>query len=874
MRGGTMKNCKIFFIIILLMLLSSFLYAEGSWHPEKTYWPRTLIDSSQTAINEVKARVTVAPFISIYNNIKTKSDVDYATCTTEVQKAVVARCAAFRFFIDDVTAYGDKVMAYLLGMQRESYSSLEEQYKNILWDSEMLSLACIAYDFLKGNNYGFAGNEETVRAKIQDIAADMYYDLVSSSPWSGLHLLWEIGFGEQINYGVKFASALGMCAIVLNTETPIDTDKQPETWINYTMQKTDLQFSNWLVNEQGMWAEGPHYLSFTASSFLPFAISHNNFVNGQSEYYDGELLPPLTQNDNFQAITEWGIKIRQPNGARPNFDDSFLDPYFFNGMLAEIYGNDILAWDFVDSSEPYFVGATSNNIDVEMICTYDDTAYPGTTPPNFSPTQIMPDAGQAVFRSDWGEDAVYMCALAENGQAREGGHTHEHPDNGSFIIYALGELLAMDSGYISWEKRDSVRYAKNHSMILVDGEGPPAATLTTAEGTDATIGIYYDTEGLDCAQIYTNYQDTDFFRMFTFINDSYFTITDMIASSSAHDYSFLLHGNGGGSTGNGFSLGTNGSVYSVNDVDLNFFINTANPMNLDNYDDDHDDGTYDVPATHTVTRAQVNAQFGLFTSFLIPTLATTKDITYTPINTDSTCGGTIEIGSEKVIHMGNGSNSLQTLDFFGTSLEYDALVLHVAQNGDIPRNIQLTSGQTFNYSSTPLIYSDVEVVLALNIGATSADGYVSEECVVEFFTGNFPSSVTGGILIGFDEGISTISFSEDTNFEIDVVWSLDYAVNPDPSQNYYDLSIYPNPFNENNEISFTLSVPQNVKIEVFNLRGQKIKILTHEDYGIGSHSVVWDGKNQSGKNVANGTYLYKIHFNKGDTILRKVNILK
>jgi len=139
----------------------------------------------------------------------------------------------------------------------------------------------------------------------------------------------------------------------------------------------------------------------------------------------------------------------------------------------------------------------------------------------------------------------------------------------------------------------------------------------------------------------------------------------------------------------------------------------------------------------------------------------------------------VRMGSEKIIHMGNGSNSLQTVDFFGTSLEYDALVLHVAQNGDIPRNIQLTSGQTFNYSSTPLIYSDVEVVLALNIGATSADGYVSEECVVEFFTGNFPSSVTGGILIGFDEGISTISFSEDTNFEIDVVWSLDYAVNPD-----------------------------------------------------------------------------------------------
>ncbi|MDP8313711.1 MAG: heparinase II/III family protein [Candidatus Celaenobacter antarcticus] len=869
-----MKSCKIFFIIILLMLLSSFLYAEGSWHPGKTYWPRTLIDSSQAAIDYVRTRVTVEPYLSIYNTIKIKSDVDYAACTTELQKAVVARCAAFRFFIDEVTEYGDKAVDYLLVMQRESYSNVEEQYKNILWDSEMLSLACIAYDFLKGNDYSFDGVEDAVRAKIQDIAGEMYYDLVSSPEWSGLHLLWFVGFGEQINYGVKFASALGMCAIVLNTETPIDTDKQPETWINYTMQKTDLQFSNWLVNEQGMWAEGPHYLTFTASSFIPFALSHNNFVNGESEDYGGEILPPLTQNDNFRELLYWGIKIRQPNGARPNFDDSFLNPYFFNGMLAPIYNDDVLEWDYVHSAEPDFVGATSQNIDVEMICTDYQTVFPGTTPPDFPPTQIMPDAGQAVFRSDWGEDAVYMCAIAENGQAREGGRTHEHPDNGSFIIYALGELLAMDSGYISWEKRDSVRYAKNHSMVLVDGEGPPAATLTTAGGTDATIGINYDTNGLDCAQISTNYQDTDFFRIFTFINDSYFTITDMIGSSSTHDYSFLLHGNGGGSTGNGFSLDTNGSTYSVNDVDLNFFINSAHPINLDNYDDYHDDGTYDVLATHTVTRAQINAQFGLITSFLIPTLATTKDIVYTPINTDSTCGGSLEMGSEKIIHMGNGSNSLQTVDFFGTSLEYDALVLHVAQNGDIPRNIQLTSGQTFNYGSTPLIYSDVDNMIALNIGAASADGYVEEACTIEFFTGNEPTSVEGGTLLGFFQGVSTISFNSSSNFTIDVIWSLDYAVNPDPSPHPYNLSIYPNPFSQSSEISFDLTVPQNVEIEVFNLRGQKIATLTDEDYGIGSHSVLWDGKNQSGKTVANGTYLYKIHFNKGDTILRKVNILK
>jgi len=165
-------------------------------------------------------------------------------------------------------------------------------------------------------------------------------------------------------------------------------------------------------------------------------------------------------------------------------------------------------------------------------------------------------------------------------------------------------------------------------------------------------------------------------------------------------------------------------------------------------------------------------------------------------------------------------------------------------------------------------------MIALNIGAASADGYVEEACTIEFFTGNEPTSVEGGALLLFEEGISTIAFPEGSNFTIDVVWSLDYAVNPDPTPNTYNLSIYPNPFNQTNEISFNLTVPQNVKIEVFNLKGQKVITLSDEDYGIGSHAVVWDGKNQSGKVVANGTYLYKIHFNKLGTILRKVNIFK
>ncbi|HEX38255.1 MAG TPA: T9SS type A sorting domain-containing protein [Candidatus Cloacimonetes bacterium] len=867
-----MKCYRLIFIIIFLVFVTTILNARGAWHPEKTYWPRTLIDSSQAAIDEVKTRVTVEPYLSIYDNIKTTSDVDYTSCTTQLEKAVVARCAAFRYLIDDQSTYADKAKEYLLVMQRESYANVDEQYRNILWDSEMLSLACITYDFLKGNNYDFSGDETAVRTKIQDIAAEMYYDLVSSSPWSGLHLLWEIGFGEQINYGVKFASALGMCAIVLNTETSGDTDRQPETWINYAMQKTNLQFNNWLVNEQGMWAEGPHYLTFTATSFLPFAISHNNFVDGQTEDYGGEVLPPLLFNDNFQGIGEWVVKIRQPNGARPDFDDSFLDPYFLNGMLAEPYDNDVLAWDYVHANNPYFVDATSNNISVEAICAYDNVAYPGTTEPLFSPTQFLPEAGQAIFRSDWSEDAVYMCLLAENGQAREGGRTHEHPDNGSFIIYALGELLAMDSGYISWDKRDSVRYAKNHSMILVDGEGPPAATLTTAEGTDAYLGEYFDTDGLDYACEITSYQNTDFMRQVTFINNSYFTITDWVGSSSTHEYSWLLHGNGGGTTGNGFSMGTNGSAYTVNNVTLHVFGNSSYPMTLDSYDDYHDDGTYDVPAIHTVTRGQVNADSTIFAAFLIPA-ESTKDVTYTSINLTSGFGGTFEMGSEKTIHLLNYEEGLLMTDYFGIQIGFNGDVLNIARESDLPRNIFMTNTQNFVYGDKSLIATqEVAITMGLNIGATSADGYVNESCVVEFFTGNEPTGVTGGNYLGFVEGITTIAFSADSYFTIDVEWSLDYAIDA-PTIDTYNLSVYPNPFNSKNDIAFYLPSHQHVTIEVFNIKGQKIAVVLDNDLEAGQHNAVWNGKDYDNKLVGNGTYLYKIYFS-DHTLLQKVNILR
>jgi hypothetical protein len=66
--------------------------------------------------------------------------------------------------------------------------------------------------------------------------------------------------------------------------------------------------------------------------------------------------------------------------------------------------------------------------------------------------------------------------------------------------------------------------------------------------------------------------------------------------------------------------------------------------------------------------------------------------------------------------------------------------------------------------------------------------------------------------------------------------------------------VYPNPFNPNTSISYTLDKAAPVKIEIFNLRGQKVKELINEFMHTGSYTVAWDGTDKHHNTVASGVY--------------------
>jgi hypothetical protein len=73
---------------------------------------------------------------------------------------------------------------------------------------------------------------------------------------------------------------------------------------------------------------------------------------------------------------------------------------------------------------------------------------------------------------------------------------------------------------------------------------------------------------------------------------------------------------------------------------------------------------------------------------------------------------------------------------------------------------------------------------------------------------------------------------------------------------------YPNPFNPSTKIQYELSRPDHVKLTLFNITGQQIRVLVDKAMDAGSHLVQWDGLDEQGCQMPTGTYLY--HIKTGD----------
>jgi len=109
-----------------------------------------------------------------------------------------------------------------------------------------------------------------------------------------------------------------------------------------------------------------------------------------------------------------------------------------------------------------------------------------------------------------------------------------------------------------------------------------------------------------------------------------------------------------------------------------------------------------------------------------------------------------------------------------------------------------------------------------------------------------------------------------TDVEIDSLYnnyatSIDIPINT-ISKNFELHQNYPNPFNPNTTIGYNLPQTSDIRIEVFNIEGQRMATLVDERKPTGYHTIDFKGNR-----LASGVYLYRIQA--GDYIETKKMIL-
>ena len=109
------------------------------------------------------------------------------------------------------------------------------------------------------------------------------------------------------------------------------------------------------------------------------------------------------------------------------------------------------------------------------------------------------------------------------------------------------------------------------------------------------------------------------------------------------------------------------------------------------------------------------------------------------------------------------------------------------------------------------------------------------------------------------EGLDVTMMTEQSN-----------AIIPDKFALYQN---YPNPFNPNTTIQFDLPQSGKVSIKIFNIRGELVRTLIQSQVNAGSHTVNWDGRDDNGKNIASGLYIYQLTVN-GFNATKKLLMIK
>jgi len=91
----------------------------------------------------------------------------------------------------------------------------------------------------------------------------------------------------------------------------------------------------------------------------------------------------------------------------------------------------------------------------------------------------------------------------------------------------------------------------------------------------------------------------------------------------------------------------------------------------------------------------------------------------------------------------------------------------------------------------------------------------------------------------------------------DVFAAVERDVEPVPTSFVLQQN-FPNPFNPVTMIQYQLAAHSDVTLDIFNMRGQRVKTLVNKSQAAGSYEMQWNATNDAGMKMASGVYFFKL----------------
>ncbi len=540
----------------------------------------------------ILSRLDREPYATIWAQIQERASLPYADDNPQQwdagpngENAMTAQANALLAWLLEDESYAFKARDFFARL-RTDFETNTVLDVNIRMGRTLMGYTN-AWDLLLAAGYLPEEEKEAAASKLCEITDKLFARFVEDDI---LRLLL-LGTSQN-NHPLRTAAAIGYVGLAF-PEHPRATQ-----WLTWAVSEMDYLWGpkGHYVQPDGAVSEGPYYYNFAFGISVAFLIAFDNVypeppelardcrnrvdmdpwldhgcVEGEPFRFSNPLHDPL-----FAAAADWSLALRLPFGPRPPLGDanytapngSVLLPHF-----SPTDGRHRWDWESI-RDRPLEVGWGAD-LSAHHLAYFDDSLQ-ATEPP--WTTHFFPDGGDAVFRSDWSDDARWGLLVAEHGSARK--TLHDHVDSTSFTMAAYGEYLLIDSGYYKPDPNDNAKtaHSPSHNLILINGSAAPDKGLLNNFGdADAWLENTYDGAVLDYAEARQLYQDATVVRSVAFVDNRYFVLGDRILTNltEARVHTFRMHGHAGYDVGELFELRPDGARFERTLAGVDIFVSTT-----------------------------------------------------------------------------------------------------------------------------------------------------------------------------------------------------------------------------------------------------------------------------------------------------------